>query len=133
MDDPQITPQIVKSQSGGELVVLNRSEYDTLIEAFADAQEELADIAILDQRLGVNAASAVPPLPAGIAQLLLQGKRRRAALRTWRNLSEAELAHRAQVTVEVLSSFERGAGTPDTDVTQRNARALDVPTAWFVP
>ena len=80
MDDPQI----IKTPSGDELVVLPRKDYDAMVEALAEAEEELADISVLDRRKQERAASSVPDLPADLSKFLLQGHSLLAAIRTWR-------------------------------------------------
>lgn len=66
-------PQIIRTASGEDLVVLSRSEYQSLVEALAE--EEQADIAVLDQRRAELAATSVPDLPPDVSALPLKGCR----------------------------------------------------------
>ena len=129
MDDPQI----IKTPSGEELVVLPRGDYDALLGALADAKEELADIAVLDKRLAEMAALSVPNLPEPVSALLLEGHRLLAALRIWRGLTPAELAQRASITEDVVAGYESGSNFPDATSVPGLAKALDVPEAWIAP
>ncbi len=77
MDDPQI----VKTPSGEKLVVLSRHEYDAMVQALADAEEELADIATLDQRLTELAVDPDAKLPSDVSAMILDGHVRLRAVR----------------------------------------------------
>ena len=129
MDDPQF----IRTPNGEELVVLSRRDYDSLVETLAEAEEELADIAALDGRKADIAAALVPPLPAAVSALLMQGHRRLTALTLWRGLTAAELAQRAGIIEQSLAGFESGVCAPDSAAATRLAAVLDVPVAWFSP
>ena len=126
-----VNPQFFKSPGGENLVVLSRLEFDALLDALEEAQEELADIEVLDQRLAEMAANPVPLLPVDVSALLLKGHRRLAALRVWRGLTVADLARKARITEAELTRFESGETITDAAVVERLASTLDVPTAWF--
>ena len=57
-------PQIIKSPSGDVHVVLPRQQYDALVNALAEAEEELADIATLDARKAEMATDKATQSPA---------------------------------------------------------------------
>lgn len=61
-----------------------------------------------------------------IREILVQNLRR---LRNLRNLSQEELAHRADVDRTYISSLERGVYGATIDMVDRLARALDA-EAW---
>lgn len=126
-------PQIIKTPAGEELVVLPRQDYDALVDALAEAEEELADIAVLDQRKAEIGAGSVPHLPAEVSALLLKGETRIAALRIWRGMSPSRLSEAAEVDAAVLADLEAGRSRPSTEVVERLARVLDVSSSWLVP
>lgn len=127
MDDPQF----LKTPNGDELVVLSRHDYDTLVEALSEAEEELADIAKLDERLAELANTAAPSLPAEVSRLLLQGRSRFAAIRIWRGNSPAELAAKIGITEPELIAIEARHPAAKPDIVAKAAAALDVPHAWL--
>jgi len=126
-------PQIIRTPGGEELVVLSRKEYDSLIEALAEAEEELADIAVLDQRKAEFASSTVPNLPPEVSALLLKGHRRLAAIRIWRGLEPDALAGKAGIGLAELSDLEVGKSKPDPAIVTQLAEALECPVSWIEP
>ncbi len=126
-------PQIIRTANGEELVVLSREDYQSLVEALAEAEEELADIAVLDQRKAELAAAQVPDLPPEVSALLLKGHRRFTAVRMWRGLATDALAAKVGISVEMLTGIERGERTVDHGLLTKLASALDVPAAWIEP
>ncbi|HEY8008669.1 MAG TPA: hypothetical protein VIE66_18190 [Methylocella sp.] len=64
-------PQIIKTPSGEELVVLSRAEFDAL--AAAEAGEDANDAAIYDERMADLAAGRASVLPEQISRLRCYG------------------------------------------------------------
>lgn len=133
MDDPQTSPQIIKTPAGDDLVVLPRQDYDALLEALAEAQEELADIATLDRRLAEIAREAVPPFPPEVNRLIYERHRRPAAIRLWRRLSVEEVAARSGLSSADIAAFEAGDRMHTSEEARQLAAALDVHIAWLEP
>ena len=123
-------PQIIKTPNGEELVVLSREDYDALIAARDEAEEELADIQTLDQRLAEAGACTEPPLPAAVTGLLLRGHTRIAALRLWRGLDRGQLGSKVGATEPLIARLEVGDEPVDADLARKLADALNVPRAW---
>ena len=124
-------PQIIRTPSGEELVVLTRADYDSLLEALAEAEEEAADVALYDARKA-EARETVSVLPAEVSAALLKGARLLEALRDWRGMTQTRLAEATGLAQGYLSDLERGrrGGTPET--LARIAEALDVPATWLM-
>mgnify|MGYP001767221413 FL=1 len=124
-------PQFIRTPSGEELVVLTRADYDALLEALAEAEEDAADLAVYDAR---KAELTAPDdvLPAQVSAALLRGARLLEALRDWRGMTQTRLAEATGLAQGYLSDLERGRrqGTPET--LTRIAAALDVPAKWLV-
>jgi hypothetical protein len=127
MDDPQI----ITSPSGEELVVVPRRDYEALVHALSEAEEELADIATLDARKSEMTNLALSVLPAAVSALLLQGHGRLKALIEWRGITVPDLAVRAHVSESDLIRLETEPGVADAVLRGRLAAALDVPADWL--
>lgn len=125
-------PQFIRTEAGEELVVLSRSDYDALLEALAEAEEEIADLAVYDARKAALADEVDAVLPPPVGDALLRGRRLLEALRDWRGMTQTKLAETTGLAQGYLSDLERGRrkGTPET--LTRIAAALDVPAKWLV-
>jgi len=126
-------PQIIKTPAGDELVVLPRSDYDALIHALAEAEEDLADIATAEKAHAEMIANPVPHLPAEVSSYLLKGYRRLGAVMMWRGLDARQLAERTGVDQTELQLVAGGKKTIRAADVPPIARALDVPEAWIEP
>jgi DNA-binding XRE family transcriptional regulator len=121
-------PQIIRTPSGEEMVVIPRVEYERLLAAAHD--EDADDVAIYDARKAELAGDPGVVLPAPVSAAMLRGESRFKALRRWRGVSQSALAAKAGVGQGYLSDIEnrRRTGAPET--LERLARALDVPAKW---
>ncbi len=124
-------PQTIRTQAGEELIVLSRQDYDQLMSALAEAEEELADIATLDQRKSEGADVGRQVLPADVSRGLLEGKGRLQAIREWRGLARTTMAEKLQLDEGALARIEVGRLPLDTDMAVRIAALLDVPADWI--
>jgi len=97
-------PQIIKTSTGEELVVITRADYEALLHAAEEAAENAADVAIYDERKA--ALKTEKALPADVTINILRGSSRLKALRNWRNLTQAELASAIGVSQGFLSDLE---------------------------
>jgi ribosome-binding protein aMBF1 (putative translation factor) len=126
-------PQIIKTPSGEELVVLSRAEFDALVAAAAEAEEDANDAAIYDERMADLAARKASVLPEQISSAMLRGDSLLKAVRKWRGISQTDLAQSTGLGQGYLSDLEarRRKGTPETLTTL--AKALDVDPTWLLP
>ncbi len=123
--------QTIRTPQGEELVVLPRRDYDALREALAEAEEELADIAIADERRREMASQAEPVLPAEVSASIMQGKGRVAAFRLWRGLSLEQLSTASGLGVSRLTELEaRRRELTEQDCTALVV-ALQIPSYWL--
>jgi len=122
-------PQIIRSPSGEEMVVIPRREYERLLAAAYD--EDAADAAIYEARKAELAGDPDSLLPASVSAAILKGDSRFKALRRWRGLTQSALAAKAEIGQGYISDIEnrRRAGAAET--LERLARALDVPLKWI--
>ncbi len=121
-------PQIIRTPSGEEMVVIPRVEYERLLAAAHD--EDADDVAIYDARKAELAGDPDAVLPAPVSAAMLKGDSRFKALRRWRGLSQSALAAKAGVGQGYLSDIENRRRTGSPETLERLARALDVPAKW---
>jgi DNA-binding XRE family transcriptional regulator len=123
-------PQIIRTPSGEELVVLPRAEYEALIERADHDAEDADDVALYDARTAELATGGVV-LPPEVSAALLRGDSRLKAIRNWRGETQMRLAVKTGIGQGYLSDLESGrrAGTPETIA--KLAQALDVPVEWL--
>lgn len=122
-------PQFIRTASGEELVVLTRTDYDALLDALAEAEEDAADVALYDARKA--ASEGGERLPPEITAALRGGARLLEALRDRRGMTQARLAEATGLAQGYLSDIERGRRTGTAETLGRIAAALDVPVAWL--
>ena len=79
-------PQIIRTPSGEELVVLPRAEYEALLERADREAEDADDVAIYDARKAELAAGGAV-LPPEVSAAILRGESRLKAIRTWRGVT----------------------------------------------
>jgi hypothetical protein len=123
-------PQIIRTPSGEELVVLPRAEYEALLERADHEAEDADDVAIYDARKAELAAGGVV-LPPEVSAAVLRGESRLKAIRSWRGETQLHLNSKTNISQGYLSDLESGrrAGTPET--LAKLAHALDVPVEWL--
>ncbi|MGX9144369.1 helix-turn-helix domain-containing protein [Mesorhizobium sp. 128a] len=122
-------PQIIKTPTGEELVVIPKADYEALLHAAEEAREDAADVAIYDERkAGLKTEKA---LPAEVTMDILRGSSRLKALRNWRKQTQAELANAIGVSQGFLSDLESNRRKPSAQTTALLAKALDIPGEWI--
>ena len=122
-----MTVQTIKTDTGGELVVLSRRDYDALLAQLGDEEAE-------DRMTLLIAAEArgETPLPEPVSAAILSGDSVLKALRRWRGLTQVELAGAAGMTQSYLSEIEAGSKTGSPETLAKLARQLDIPQRWLV-
>ena len=125
--------QIIRSPSGEELVVLPKAEYEALLAAASEADEDAVDLAIYDARKAELLAGIDSALPEAVSLLLLRGNSRLKAVRLWREISQTQLAEKAGIGQGYLSDLESGRRAGSPEVLGTLAQCLDVPLEWMAP
>lgn len=120
--------QIIETESGEQLVVLSRRDYDALLARSGDEDAEDRMTLLLAAE-----ARAEQPLPEPVSSAVLSGDSLLKAIRRWRGMTQVELAQSAGLTQSYLSELEQGAKTGSSDTLSRLAQALDVPSGWLTP
>lgn len=122
--------QIIRTESGEELIVLPRDEYEALVAAASEADEDAADIAMYDARKA-ELTGTDDTLPPKVGDLVLRGHTRLKAIRTWRGLVQSDVAAEAGIAQGYLSDLESGRKAGSAETIEKLARILDVPTKWL--
>lgn len=126
-------PQIIRTPSGEELVVLSRAEYDALLKrAVHEAEdiEDIEDVAIYDARKAELAAGHVV-LPAEVSAAILRGDSRLKAIRKWRGETQLHLNFLTGIGQGYLSDLESGRRAGTAETIAKLAQALKVPVEWL--
>ncbi|WP_316205313.1 helix-turn-helix transcriptional regulator [Bradyrhizobium sp. SZCCHNS3004] len=126
-----IRPQVIRSSSGEELIVLTRAEFDALIAAVADRLEDADDVAVFDDRMAALQSGQDARLPAEVAASMLSGDSQLCALRRWKGLTQAELAERTSLTRGYISDLETGRKIGTDETFKAIATALEINPAWL--
>ena len=120
-------PQIIRTPSGEELVVLSRAEYEVLLARADHEAEDADDVAIYDAR---KAAGSVV-LPPEISSAILRGESRLKAIRNWRGETQQYLNFKTGIGQGYLSDLESGRRTGTPETIAKLAQALSVPVEWL--
>jgi DNA-binding XRE family transcriptional regulator len=124
------TPQIIRTSSGEELVVLPRDEYEALLDRADRAAEDDEDIAIYDARKA-ELATGGGVLPAEVSAAILRGESRLKAIRNWRDVTQQSLEFKTGIGQGYLSDLEKGRRTGTPETIAKLAQVLDVPVEWL--
>lgn len=124
-------PQTITTPGGETLVILPLAEYEALVDAAADADEDAADIAAYDEAKAALAAGEESILPPDVCKLILNGDSRLKAIRKWRGLQQSDVAAQAGIGQGYLSELEHGKRAGAAETLAKIARVLDVPEHWI--
>lgn len=121
-----MTPQFIKTESGEELVVLPRRQYDALLAQLGDdaAEDRMAEHLVAE-------AAVEPRLPAWLGEAIARGENPLRAAREHAGLTQQELAERVQIGQAELNEVERGGKPAAKQIRQRVAAALNVDPEWL--
>jgi hypothetical protein len=124
------TPQIIRTPSGEEMVVLPRAEYEALLERADHESEDADDVAMYDARKAELAAGG-GMLPPEVSAAILRGDSRLKAIRNWRGRTQTYLNFKTGISQGYLSDLESGRRTGTSETLAKLAQVLDVPMAWL--
>jgi antitoxin component HigA of HigAB toxin-antitoxin module len=122
--------QFIKTPTGDEMAVLPRAEYDALIEAAAEAEEDAADTAAYDAAKADKKGST--QLPFEVSQAILKGASLLKALRLWRDETQEHLAFKTHTSQGFVSDLENRRRDLTDEMAERLAKALRVPKDWLI-
>jgi DNA-binding XRE family transcriptional regulator len=118
--------QVLKTEDGGELVVMSRREFDALLARAGDEDAEDRMTLLLAAE-----ARAEAPLPAPVSAALLAGESLVRALRKWRGMTQSQLATASGINQGYLSEVENGTKNAAPETLAKIATALDLPSGWL--
>lgn len=119
-------PQVIRTESGEELVVLPRNTYNDLI-ARAGIDEDAGTARIVDRSTAALASGSEIALPAEIAEAIARGENPIRVVREWRGLTQAQLARRNRLTQSYISQLEAGSSSGSPKALKAIATTLKVP------
>ena len=114
-------PQIIKTASGEELVVLPRRDYDAMRARLGDEEAEDAMSARILKERARDAA-----FPLTVWDEIHAAPSPIGPLRKWRGLTQDALAEKAGISQPYLSAIEGGKKTGDVATLRAIANALGV-------
>ncbi len=123
-------PQIIRTPSGEELVVLSRAEYEALLERADHEAEDAEDVAVYDARKAELGAGGIV-LPQEVSAAILRGDSRLKAIRKWRGETQLHLNFKTGISQGYLSDLESGRRVGTSETIAKLARALNVPVEWL--
>jgi len=127
------TPQVIVTETGEELVVLTRRDYDSLLaQAGDEAAEDRMTLRLVAESEAAIARGDDVVLPEEVWQALESGENPIQTIRRYRNIDLAELAATIGISVEALSDIESGARVIEPELLKAIARALTVPVSILI-
>ncbi len=116
-------PQIIVTETGEELVVLSRRDYDAMR---ARAGDEDAEDAMTARLIDESRAGGDVALPMSVWDEIEAAPSPSGPLRKWRGLTQDALAVKAGISQPYLSALESGKKTGDIGTLRALAAALGV-------
>jgi len=126
-------PQFIKTESG-ELVVLARSEYESLVKRAKGARSEDEGTARIVARSGtaLDAGDDIE-LPAAVAERIARGENPLRVIREWKDHTQMHLSYKTDIDQSTISALENGTRKGTTAVWKRLASFLGVPMDLLIP
>ncbi|WP_315747569.1 MULTISPECIES: helix-turn-helix domain-containing protein [unclassified Bradyrhizobium] len=126
-----IRPQVIRTSSGEELIVLTRAEFDALTAAVADQLEDAEDVAVFDEHMTALQNRQDARLPTEVTAAMLSGDSLLRALRRWKGLTQVELAERTNLAQGYISDLETLPKLGTDHELKSIAAALEIDPAWL--
>ena len=125
-------PQIIHT-AGEDLVVITRSDYETLLARAGDeAAEDAATARIVDATSVKIARGEDVALPTAVWEAIEGGENPVRAIRKWRGLTQNELGERAGLGQGFVADIEAGKKSGSAASLKAMATALGVPLDLLV-
>jgi hypothetical protein len=115
----------------GEVAILPRKEYETLVAKAAEADEDKGTVRLVGLAREAVAAGA-PLLPKEVVDRLANGDNPVRVLREWRDLTQLHLSFKTGLSQGYISDVENGRRTGTAAALRRVADVLKVPLDLFV-
>ncbi|GEL40807.1 hypothetical protein MEX01_13980 [Methylorubrum extorquens] len=125
-------PQIIRTETGEELVVLTRREYDALLATIdGEATEDRDTARITDAYLIEEAAGQPAAIPHWFVKLVVEHGSPVAAARAHGGGTQADLSKATGIPQDAVIRFERAEADPDDGQRQRIASYTGVAPDWL--
>jgi DNA-binding XRE family transcriptional regulator len=126
-----INPKMINIE-GAEMVLLTRAEFDAMVEALNEAEEDAADAEIYRVRKADLDAGYDVILPVEVSARCRKGESLLRAVRNWRGMTQAEVAEKTGFTQGYLSDLESGKREGTAQTLRMIAKALEIDPVMLV-
>jgi DNA-binding XRE family transcriptional regulator len=126
-----INPKMINIE-GAEMVLLTRAEFDAMVEALNEAEEDAADAEIYRVRKADLDAGYDVILPVEVSARCRKGESLLRAVRNWRGMTQAEVAEKTGFTQGYLSDLEAGKREGTAQTLRMIAKALEIDPVMLV-
>jgi len=120
-----------KKTDKGEIAILPRKEYETLVAKAAEAEEDIGT-ARLVARARKEIAAGAPLIPKQVVDRIARGENALRVLREWRDVPQLYLSFKTDIGQGYLSDLENGRRKGTAEVWKRIAKVLNVPLDLLV-
>jgi|SRR5688572_14320851 hypothetical protein len=115
----------------GEVAILPRAEYETLVARAAEADED-AGTARIVARARKEIAEGAPLIPKEVAERIANGENPIRVVREWRDVTQMHLSFKTDIGQGYISDLETGRRKGTTEALKRIAAVLNVPLDMLV-
>lgn len=115
----------------GEVAILPRAEYETLVARAAEADED-AGTARIVARARKEIADGAPLIPKETVERIANGENPIRVLREWREVTQMYLTFKTGIGQGYISDLETGRRKGTTEALKRIAAVLNVPLDMLV-
>lgn len=122
--------QFILSPAGEEMAVLPRAEYESLLAAAAQDDDE-ADTALFKARMAELEQGTAHHLPEDVSALMLRGHSLLTALRKSKEMTQTYVCFKTNISQGYLSDLESGKRGGSIEILKLLAKCYDAPLAWL--
>lgn len=115
-----------KMTNKGEIAILSRKDYETLVAKAHEADEDLGT-ARLVARARKEIVAGMPLIPKEVADRIAGGENALRVLREWRCKTQLYISHKTNIGQGYISDLEKGRRKGTTTALKKIADALKVP------
>ena len=124
--------QFIKTQSGDELAVLPRDEYERLAALAEEGAENVGTRRVVARARENLAAGRETTIPKSVADRIADGDNPILAVREWRGMTQVALAEAAGISQGYVADLESGRRSGTAKQLATVAAALKVPLDLLV-
>ncbi len=125
-------PQVIKTESGDELVVLSRASYDALVRRARG--EDAGTARIVAKSSAALRAGTDIEVPSHVAEAIARGESPLRAIREWRGMTQTDLGEiKTRIGQSTISALENGTRRGTPAVWKKLAEVLRVPLDLLIP